>query len=311
MIQNPIAIDFHLFDFIMTSYAHRGNLPSNVLLRDVFDNLIEDKNLGKYHIIDKKEGESTSEKRDILIFSLVYTKGGSRIKGKMAVLRDKLPVFLSQQVDIDEIFFDPQNRKLAEITHFCVDLRRIKPFVMFEFNSNGPRINDFEYYIRQIAKKKNIAKFCNASLRVKGDIDVILKDIVNVGEIEVKVKQENTAIFKSVDDNFYSSIKALNHSYPFQTIRLSAGYSRKSINYGGLDLARKLLSFFSANVKKIDQVEDLKMTVDRGSGFELYDLIKEKETISLSVNTSSPGRPDSKHLFDGALHQMNIYLNQN
>jgi hypothetical protein len=262
----------------------------------------------KVYVIDRKEGESNDDKRNLLIFTLTFIKG-IRVKGKMALLRDKLPVFLNDRSDIDEIE-NIKDKKLAEITHFCVDFTNNVPLVMFEFNSSGPRISDFEYYIRHVGKLTGLVKFCCASLRVKGEIEKILSSIKNVGEIEIKVKSENTRFLKDIDNSFYSSITALNDSHPYETIRLSTGFSRKKINVGGLDLARKILGFFKKNSNQLDNVEDLKVIVDCGNGFELFDLINQKESRVLPIELSSPGRPDSKDLYFKAFQEMSLFMKQ-
>ncbi len=175
-VKNSMEISFHFFDLILTPYKSVGSANSSNLLKNLFNLFIEDRKNDIVHVIDRKEGESNDDKRNLLIFSLSYTEKGQRIKGKIALLRDKLPVFLNKRSDIDEIE-NLNDRKLAEITHFCIDFSTKEPIVMYEFNSNGPRISDFEYYIRQLGKKKGIIKYSKADLRVKGEIEKILEDI--------------------------------------------------------------------------------------------------------------------------------------
>lgn len=306
-VLEKIPVNFNFFDLELTSYNDRVESSSKNMLKEIFDRINEDRIKNIFYVFDRKENENNTEKRDLLIFSLAYTKEGKRIKGRMALLRNKLPVFLNNESDIDEIE-NLQNKKLAEITHFCVDFNKSTPFVMIEFNSNGPRISDFEYYIRRFAKKFHIAKYVTASLRVKGEVDEILKNLKNIGEIDLKVKPENAQFLKNIDHSYYSSITALNSSHPYQSIRVTTSFSRKKINYGGLDLARKLLNLFTQNIDKVAQIDGLKMVVDRGSGFEPYDLIREKENVCIDVEISSPGRPDSKVLFEMALIAMNKYI---
>lgn len=304
--KTTVDINFHFFDLNLTSYKRVGLENSSKLLKELFDIIYRDRLENKVYVIDRKEGESNDDKRNLLIFTLTFIKG-IRVKGKMALLRDKLPVFLNDRSDIDEIE-NIKDKKLAEITHFCVDFTNNVPLVMFEFNSSGPRISDFEYYIRHVGKQTGLVKYCCASLRVKGEIEKILSSIKNVGEIEIKVKSENTRFLKDIDSSFYSSITALNDSHPYETIRLSTGFSRKKINVGGLDLARKILGFFKKNSNQLDNVEDLKVIVDCGSGFELFDLINQKESRVLPIELSSPGRPDSKDLYFKAFQEMSLFL---
>jgi hypothetical protein len=306
--KTTVDINFHFFDLNLTSYKRVDIGNSSKLLKELFDIIYRDRLENKVYVIDRKEGESNDDKRNLLIFTLTFIKG-IRVKGKMALLRDKLPVFLNDRSDIDEIE-NIKDKKLAEITHFCVDFTNNVPLVMFEFNSSGPRISDFEYYIRHVGKLTGLVKFCCASLRVKGEIEKILSSIKNVGEIEIKVKSENTRFLKDIDNSFYSSITALNDSHPYETIRLSTGFSRKKINVGGLDLARKILGFFKKNSNQLDNVEDLKVIVDCGNGFELFDLINQKESRVLPIELSSPGRPDSKDLYFKAFQEMSLFMKQ-
>jgi hypothetical protein len=306
--KTTVDINFHFFDLNLTSYKRVDIGNSSKLLKELFDIIYRDRLENKVYVIDRKEGESNDDKRNLLIFTLTFIKG-IRVKGKMALLRDKLPVFLNDRSDIDEIE-NIKDKKLAEITHFCVDFTNNVPLVMFEFNSSGPRISDFEYYIRHVGKQTGLVKYCSTSLRVKGEIEKILSSIKNVGEIEIKVKSENTRFLKDIDNSFYSSITALNDSHPYETIRLSTGFSRKKINVGGLDLARKILGFFKKNSNQLDNVEDLKVIVDCGNGFELFDLINQKESRVLPIELSSPGRPDSKDLYFKAFQEMSLFLKQ-
>lgn len=225
----------------------------------------------------------------------------------MALLRNKLPVFLNNRSDIDEIE-NIKDKRLAEITHFIIDFSGNVPLIMFEFNNSGPRISDFEYYIRQVSKDSHIAKYCNASLRVKGEIGEILKKLKNVFEIDMKVRQENFHFLKDIDHKFYSSVVALNESYPYESFRISTSYSKKKTNIGGLSLGRRILDYFGKNGLRLEQVEDLKMTVDRGNGAEPLDLITQKENVLLILPLSSPGRPDSRILFENAIEEMNTFM---
>lgn len=309
LVKESIEISFHFFELVLTPYNERGETSSNALIKEVFEYLLEERKQNRVHVIDRKEGEANDDKRNLLLLSTQYTEQGKRLKGKIALLRDKLPVFLNNRSDIDEIE-NFNDKRLAELTHFCIDFQGPKPLVMYEFNSNGPRISDLEYYIRQIAKKANIAKFCTVELRVIGEVESILQNLVNVAEIDLKVKPHNASFLKDVDNNYYTAVTALNNSYPYEAIRVSTSFSRKKINVGALSLARNLLTFVKKDVLKDKRIDGLKMNVDKGNGFEVIDLIRQKECRVLEIILASPGRPDSKDMYYKALLEMNNYLKE-
>ena len=312
-----IPIVFNFCDLKLTPYKAKEGISPSKLLKEIFNGLIEDMINNKAHFIERNRGESLDDKRSLLMYGATYTRRGERVRGKIALLRNKAPILMSKKSFTETEIDNDSDKNVAELTHFLIDFSSDIPLVMIEFNDNGPRISDFEYYVRHLGKEFNIAKFCQPTVRIKGDLDDILKNLQNVFSVDLKVRLYKGKFLAKFSDKLYSGIEALNSSYPYQDIRIVANFGhqnttegQKKKNTGGLDWARNLLGFLKENPNNAELMEDLKMDIDRGKGLEVIDILSEKESITINVDLLKPGRPLASDLFGKAHVELTNFLKE-
>jgi len=313
MAETTMDIEFHYCDIKLDPYKGYENSTSLDLIKAIFNNLQADARTSKHHVIDRRAGQEGADKRRLVVIGVVNKP--YRRYGKLALIKNKAPYFMSEEFDLDAIE-NETNKDYVEVTNFYVDTSGKKPIMMVEFNSDGPRISDVEYYLRHIGKTYNLSKYCTISLHVKGEIEEIARNLKNVFRIDLKVRAEKSIYYKDIDDAYYSSIESLKKSYPYQDIRLDVGfgYNKKiaSDNYepniSGLRLGRKLMDFLKKDTENIEHIEGLKMKVDMGDGPELIDFIKNKENSLLTIDLVSKDRPNQKDLRQKASAAFDEYI---
>ena len=314
---NPktMNVSFHYSDLELTPYAHNSNVTSNQIIKNIIQKLQEEAQAGRHFIEDRNKGRTASEKRLLVVLGVTFEARGERVYAKIALIKNKAPYLLSKKFDIDEVE-NISNKDFVEITNFIIDLRSTKPVMMVEFNSDGPRISDIEFYFRHIGKNFKIAKFCQTKIHVKGEIEEIISRLQNVFHIDLKVRVDKAIYYKDIDSTYFSAITDLKNSYPYKDIKIEMGFGfqknssgQYKINMGGISFARKVFDFLSKKTENIDYVEDLKMQIDKGSGVELFDFIKNKEVSELEIEEVSKDRPNNRDLKYKAGIELNAYIN--
>ena len=237
-------------------------------------------------IINRHENRKNSVKRELVIISNTFDKGGIRCFGRIALIKNKTPLIWGGKDIIEEIEKD-KNKQFIEITnytiHFCVDA---DPVMMYKFNSEGPRLSDIEYYIRQIGKEFVLAKNIQTSIHLKTSYEQLDKDIKNVFGVTVKV---NSAYNYRLD--WIKSLKNINDDSGFKDVRLELFFNRKKEangkyvrNIRGTDFARGAITWLKKDKNNIDYLDDLKMTyqIDDDNIVDL-DFLKNKVISNLKI----------------------------
>ncbi|MDN4164571.1 hypothetical protein QWY31_03605 [Cytophagales bacterium LB-30] len=287
MTNSHKIFEFNYASFSMKPYAGK-NGGSTKLLKEIVSKL-RDKDFPKEkRIIDRHENRKNSISRKLVIISNHYEDTGKRIFGKLALIKNKAPL-LWNKVDLVEEIEKEENKEFIEVTNYVIHLgENSDPVIMFEYNYEGPRLNDFEFYIRQIAKDFKIAKNINYSLHLNTNYNQLDKEIVNVFAITVKVNSVNS----SSHSNWLNVLKDMNHDTGFKDVRLEFFYNRSKDKNGryfknvkGLSFAKKIISWLKNDGTNIDYLEDLKMTYQLNDEGEIVDLdfIKNKVVSMVKV----------------------------
>ncbi|MBL7935712.1 MAG: hypothetical protein JNM51_07875, partial [Bacteroidia bacterium] len=140
---------------------------SSQLLKNIILKLNEDEFPSEKRIIDKHENRKNSVRRKLVIISNRFEDKGVRCHGRIALIKNKAPLVWGGK-DIVEQIEKESNKQFIEITNYTINFSSdSEPIIMFEFNSEGPRLSDIEFYVRQIAKEFRLAKNIQTSLHLK------------------------------------------------------------------------------------------------------------------------------------------------
>jgi hypothetical protein len=162
MATGNIDVKFHYFDFLFTPYKEDGDsLNSEKILKACLQKINDEKrNEGKAILINRHEGKTYAESRNMFVSSASIVLKDKKYKCQIALLRDNR---MPQLVDKSNYTLRPISElgSIAETTHFYIDFSGSVPVVCCEYNYHGPRISDIEFYFRQISNDLlKISKKC-------------------------------------------------------------------------------------------------------------------------------------------------------
>jgi hypothetical protein len=273
MPEENMEFEFNYASFSLKPYSgHNGT--STYLLKSIINKLNEEDFPGEKKIIDRHKGRKNTTKRKIVIISNRFEKGGLRCFGKIALIKNKAPLLWSGKDIIEEIEKE-ENKQFIEITNYAIHFNEnADPVIMHEFNHEGPRLSDIEFYLRQIASEFRLAKNIRSILHLRTDYEQLDKEMKNVFAVTVKVNSIYTNRYE-----WLKTLKNLSDDSGFKDVRLEFFYKRRKEKNGkyekniiGTDFARGLLGWIGKDKKNIAYLDDLKMSYQIGDDDEIIDL---------------------------------------
>lgn len=304
--------EFNYASFRMLPYKGNDG-DSSRLLKDIILKLREKDFPNDKRVIDRFAKRKNHPKRELVIISIHYDDGGRRCFGKLALIKNKAPLLWGSGDIVEEIEKE-EFKKFIEVTNFAINFSdKGDPVVMLEYNNEGPRLSDFEFYIRQIARDFKIAKNIYYILHLNIDYTQLDKEISDIFYISAKVRSATA----NNNSNWLFGLKHMGSETGFKDVRLEFFYNRpkkKEIkpikNDKGLSFAKKIITWLKKDNNNIDNLEDLKMTYEvNDQDIVDLDFIKNK-VISLIRVQYLPGKAYQNKDFKFEVGQeFNKYLN--
>jgi len=267
------VFEFNYASISLIPYSGQ-NGTSTQLLKNIIKKLNEEDFPKEKKVIDRFENRKNSIYRKLVIISNQFGDKGKRCFGKIALIKNKAPLLWGGKDIIEEIEKE-SNKEFIEITNYTIHFNETAdPVIMFEFNSEGPRLSDIEFYLRKIAAEFKLARRIQSIIHLNTDYEQLGNEMQNVFALTVKVNSTNTNKF-----NWFSALKYINDDSGFKDVRLEFFFKRKreangnyERNIRGTDFARNILTWLRKDRKNIKYLDDLKMS---------YQLIDDDEIIDL------------------------------
>ena len=267
------TFEFNYASIFMKPYSGDSGTSSQ-LLKNIILKLNEDDFPSEKKVIDRHENRTNSVRRKLVIISNRIEDKGVRCHGRIALIKNKAPLIWGGK-DIVEQIEKESNKHYIEITNYTIHFSSdSEPIIMFEFNNEGPRLSDIEFYIRQIAKEFRLAKNIQTSLHLKTSYEQLDKEMNNVFGVTVKVNSANNN-----KCNWLKILRNLNDDSGYKDVRLELFFNRRKDfrgnyekNVRGTDFARGLISWLRKDKKNIDYVDDLKMTYQADGSDDIIEL---------------------------------------
>jgi len=303
--------EFNYASFSMKPYSGREG-DSSRLLKDIILKLRDKEFPNDKRVIDRFANRKNSPSRRLVIISNHYEDGGKRSFGRLALIKNKAPLLWSTG-DIVEEIEKAVNKEFIEVTNYAIHFSDTsEPVIMFEYNYEGPRLSDFEFYIRQIAKDFKIAKNITHSLHLNTDYNQLDQDLSNVFGITVKVN----SVTSSNNSNWLNILKFLNTEAGYKDVRLEFFYNRSKDKEGkfiknmkGLNFAKKIIGWLKKDDNNIDYLDDLKMTYEVNDEEVLeLDFIKNKVLSIVQVPYTAGKLYQNKDFKFAVGQEFNKYL---
>lgn len=263
-------------------------------------------------VIDRHLHREKAVSRRLVLISNRFEERGQRCFGKIALIKNKAPLLWSGQDIVEEIEKE-QNKQFIEITNYVIHFHAgANPVIMFEFNNEGPRLSDIEYYIRQIAKELRLAKNIQTSMHLKITYEQLDSELSNVFGVTVKVNSGHNN-----KCNWLKILKTLNDDAGYRDVRLELFYNRTKDEHGrfiknirGTDFARGIIEWLMKDKKNIKYLDDLKMTYQVNDDDNIIDLdfLKNKVVSYLKIPHSDKNiyKPSDFRFIVG--QEFNYYL---
>ena len=284
--QKHQTYEFHYATFTMEPYAQR-QMDSAQLLKEILKQLSKSDLPDTLAVNDRYKDRKGTTQRELIIVSNRWTAGGTKCYGRIALIKQK-PVYLLSGRNLVEELKKEVNKRFIEVSHYVINFPSTgDPIIMFELNSEGPRVSDFEYFIRQISIHYRIAKKISFKLHLNVDYSELDKKITNIFNLTVKLPSTVIRV-----NEWFSAFRNINEESGFKDLRLEFYYKRikepngKFLkNIKGLSFARNLLQWIYKDSKNIEDIDDLKMSYQTQDSDEILDLdfIKNKTESVLKI----------------------------
>jgi hypothetical protein len=247
---------FNYASFSLQPFSGDSGTSSKLLKRII--NKLNDEN---DPIVISRFPKRKAGKRELVMISNKVEDQGTRCFGKIALIKKKIPLVWTGKDFVKEIERG-ENTEFIEVTnyaiHFCLDGN---PIIMYEFNNEGPRFSDIDFYLKHISSIFKIAKNIKYTLHLDTDFGKLDKKVKNVFGVTVKVKSAYTNNYDWVDE-----LKKLQEGTGYQDVRLQFFYGKvkdKTGNYKrnikGTEFARNLINWLQKDKRNFKFLGDLKM----------------------------------------------------
>ena len=314
MAETYTYMEFQYASFTLEPYA-KSNGTSTSLLKDIIAKLNEVDFPSSKREIDRFKDRKGSIKRRLVHISSPFEPLGKRCFGKIALIKNKAPVLWDGKDLIEEIE-KPENKQFIELTNYVIHFSDgSDPVIMIEYNHEGPRLYDIEFYFRQIAKDFRIARSIGSSLHLDTKYDQLENELNNVLGVTVKLNAVN--LEKTTKVSWFDALKNLRTNSGYKDVRLELFYQRTKDKAGkleknvrALDFARGILGWLKHSNTNIEYVDDLKMSYQVAGSEDVIELdfLKNKTTSVVKVLMFNETIFKSKDFKAAVGQEFNYYL---
>lgn len=276
------------------------------ILKAVFEYLREERKNGKGHLIDKHKNQDMAEAREIYMVSHRNLHNERRIRCSMAYLRKGKRPKLKPTSKLKLVSLSSIDGDIAEVTHFFIDYSGTRCIICAEFNHNGPRLNDFAFYLRQIAGTNHLklARATEVTALFSSNIEETLASLQNVLQMNVKLKPSDLRLMDSdVRKNYFSDMENIGKIFKPKYFRVKTYFqipgsnSPVGINHEANNWFRDMLGVFKKRSRNKKFFENFEVKYEDIHGVEnIFNLSKNRETIAIPVGADDEFK--NKALYD-------------
>jgi hypothetical protein len=288
--ENLQEVKFYLHTIKFIPYSDSVKKKTNEILFDVITFLNREHLDGKAYAIDRNKNKPEMERREMFMNNPVRVGRSNKFKCSIALLRDKT-LMVKPKDTFELVPFSKATGSIAELTHFYIDYS-VNPAIMcVEFNHNGPRVSDIEYYFRNLAHEMGLAKGCQTTTYLDVPIDTTLAHLHNVLNFEIKLRPQSIAQMDDDVKGYITEFANLGNKLKPKFIRIEAmfqtpGVKVKSeqLNKEANTMIKAFLTKFKTKPFHIDQFEEFEIKfVDKNGVDDTFNLIKGKREIVVKI----------------------------
>jgi hypothetical protein len=288
---NFTPVRFYFYNMKFSPYVGVSKSSSDII-HDVMRFLSVEHRQGKGILIDRNENRQGSQ-RPLFVTNATFMLKEKRIRGTLALLRSGKVPMLKPADKFELIPLDKSAGQIAEVTHFFIDYSQQSPVLCLEFNSEGPRVTDLEYYIRIVARDKlRIARGTELELFMDVPIDKALSEFKNVLNFELKVQPSKLAQLNTeLTGQYLTGLTTLDQRINPKFIKIEALFQTQGkvksnqINAGANKMFKAFLEAFKTKKQNIDVFDNFVVKyVDMEGREEIFSLLKGKRELEKMID---------------------------
>lgn len=292
MIEN---ITFNLYSINFSPKKEHETKTSKDILKNVLE-YVTPVNLGnKVHIIDRHKNRKGSNPRELFIDYVTYNYVEKRYKCRIVLIRSGRPPMLKPYDTFELISLDEVDKlgSLAEVTHFYIDLSKTKPYIFVEFNSNGPRALDIEFYLRNVAHEVlSIAKVTALETYLDVSLDKVLDNIKEVLNFEIKIEPQNLDSIESrLKNHYFSGLRSFGTLLKTRFLNIKASFEvseKGGVIYDNAEannMITKLIRSIKNKNTELDAFKNFAIEYTDNEGVNQFiNIIKNQKGFEVDIN---------------------------
>lgn len=294
---NLTPVKFNFFELKYTPFKNSPQQTTRDILHAVITFLTQSQLAGSGILIDRHEDRKKDTARPLFVTQVSTDWKEKRIKVSMALLRKGRIPKLKPAETWTLVPLEKGRGEIAEETHFFIDINTPTVIMCVEFNHNGPRMSDIEYYFRIVANDKlGLARATEITMFMDISIDKALAEFKNVLNMKVKVQpQKLSQLDPTVQGQYFTSISNLGQHVNPSFVKLEMlfestekDYKSSQINKKGNTMFKRILEAFNANPINMDAFENFVVKYETEDGKEdIFNLMKGKKEITVFVDPNS------------------------
>ncbi len=283
------SITFNFFELKFGPYKNAELQTTKDILIAVATYLNQQQQEGKGFLTDRHEKRDGSSARPLFVTQIARNPAERRIKVSMALLRKgKIPK-IKPADSFALIPLETGKGEIAEETHFYIDYSSPTTVMCIEYNHDGPRMSDIEYYFRIVANDKlKLARSTNIDTFMDMSVDKALKEFRNVLNMQIKINPPKLSKLDSVlHGQYFSGVSNLKQYVDPSFVKLELlfessdrKYGSKEVNKKGNGMFKSLLEAFKASPANMDVFDNFVVRYETENGADdVFNLLKGKKEI--------------------------------
>jgi hypothetical protein len=288
---NNHTIKFYLHTIKFTPFSNIQDNSNDILIK-LITFLNKERLENKAYLVDKNKNRQESDKRELFMNVAYRIPKTKKIRCSIALLRAGKNLMVKPLDTYELVPFNKASGSIAEVTNFFIDYSRSPAVMCVEYNHNGPRLSDIEYYFRNIAHDVlRLSKATTTTTFMDVPIDKTIEELHNVLNFEIKLKPQNIPQMDDDIKGYITEFANLGQKLKPNFIRIEAmfqtpGAKVKSVelNKGANTMMTALLDKFRKKPYHIDHFEEFELKYVNKEGEDAtFNLMKGKKEISAEI----------------------------
>ncbi len=292
---NTVKFNFHRLR--ITPLKIHSELDTKSIVKQIFGYLNQELIHRRGHLIDRNKNRKGEDPRELFMAIAGTELKKSRIRGTLALLRSGRLPLLKPAETFTLVELDKSKGEIAEQTHFFIDYSKDECVICMEFNNNGPRMSDLEYYLRNVGSDKlGFSKATTIETFMDSSIEDALAGLLNVLNFDIKVQPKRIDNLDLDMQGYFNVMRNFGNQVKPKYIKLEASfqgpggkkYKAKDENKEANSMMRTLFKRFIDKPHNLDTFDNFVVKYEDKEGKEeVLNLLKGKKEISKDVDLST------------------------